>query len=71
MAGWVCHICGWRYERHELNCNGCGHSGSSIEEFVDCPDCQAEVKASRSSCDSCGASLRGDDLDFDDDSAPD
>jgi len=61
MASWVCHICGFRHGDYEETCYGCHHSGSSLEQYIDCPRCGRETKAGGSWCEWCQESLESDD----------
>ena len=65
MTSWICSVCGYKHGKHESTCYGCHHPGTSLEHFVDCPQCGGENKVGTEWCGWCNADLQPDD-EFDD-----
>ena len=67
MSTWVCDICGFRHLAHDASCMGCGHTGSMLREWRDCPKCGNESVPDATSCGHCYASLDPEPLEWDED----
>jgi len=64
MTSWICSICSTPHNDHALICVGCHHSGSSLELWIDCPQCGLENQDTDSTCARCYAALHPDPEDF-------
>lgn len=55
MTSWICSVCGFSHGEHEETCFGCHHPGTSLERWIDCPQCGSDFRAAEEYCGSCGA----------------
>lgn len=67
MTSWICSVCGFSHGDFEDTCFGCHHPGTSLEHWIDCPECGDETPKSEDHCRGCQADLAEDVLDEDDD----